>query len=127
MDQSGTGKEVTVLQLLRLVKESPECSNCHSSDDLGCMDGEEVVGMNRFTVGMKLFSNGDLEGNYWDDYVGPQEWRKVVYTVLSVNKNNNSVNAMCVNKNNNTVDLRVGIFDPIVFENIPTFRYGCYS
>eukprot|EP00092_Neocalanus_flemingeri_P017868 GFUD01019333.1.p1 GENE.GFUD01019333.1~~GFUD01019333.1.p1 ORF type:complete len:313 (+),score=76.48 GFUD01019333.1:53-940(+) len=109
IDQSGTGKEATVLQLLPLAKDLPalECSNC---GDVDCLDGQGVVGIDKFKVGLKLRVNQSCSA-CWG--VNGGVFAGKVYTVKSVNKNNNRV------------DVRRGCGDHIVFENIPTFCYGC--
>eukprot|EP00092_Neocalanus_flemingeri_P027190 GFUD01029487.1.p1 GENE.GFUD01029487.1~~GFUD01029487.1.p1 ORF type:complete len:312 (+),score=80.96 GFUD01029487.1:54-938(+) len=108
IDQSGTGKEATVLQLLSLAKDLPpvECSNCGNVE---CMDGQLVVGIDKFTVGLKLRVNESLAG-YWG--VNGGQFAGIVHTVKRVNKNNR------------TVDVR-GQPDPIVWSNSHTFCYWC--
>eukprot|EP00092_Neocalanus_flemingeri_P038754 GFUD01042196.1.p1 GENE.GFUD01042196.1~~GFUD01042196.1.p1 ORF type:complete len:313 (+),score=83.48 GFUD01042196.1:54-941(+) len=108
IDQSGTGKEVTVLQLLSLAKDLPpvqECSNCGGME---CLDGQVLVGIDQFTVGMKLRVNKScgMWGVDGGSYAGQ------VYIVKSVNKDIKTVNV-------------IGGHFYIVRQNIPAFCYCC--
>eukprot|EP00092_Neocalanus_flemingeri_P060136 GFUD01072039.1.p1 GENE.GFUD01072039.1~~GFUD01072039.1.p1 ORF type:complete len:311 (-),score=66.72 GFUD01072039.1:52-936(-) len=107
IDQSGTGKEAIVLQLLSLAKDLPpvECSNC---GDVECLDGQGVVGIDQFTVGMKLRVNKScgMWGVDGGSYAGQ------VYIVKSVNKDIKTVNV-------------IGGHFYIVRQNIPAFSYCC--
>eukprot|EP00092_Neocalanus_flemingeri_P024367 GFUD01026423.1.p1 GENE.GFUD01026423.1~~GFUD01026423.1.p1 ORF type:complete len:317 (-),score=67.52 GFUD01026423.1:50-949(-) len=109
-DQSGTGKEAIVLQLLVLADDLPalECSNCGSGP---CVDGQAVGGIDEFTVGLKLRVN---ETSYcWGVNVAGK-----VYTVLRVTNSNMMVSVKCESDGS--------IYDLYhIWENCHTFCYGC--
>eukprot|EP00092_Neocalanus_flemingeri_P000574 GFUD01000609.1.p1 GENE.GFUD01000609.1~~GFUD01000609.1.p1 ORF type:complete len:320 (-),score=59.54 GFUD01000609.1:542-1453(-) len=113
-DQSGTGKEAIVLQLLVLADDLPalvECSNCGS---VPCVDGQVVVGADKFTAGLKLRVNKTVTA-YWGVNGGKHAGK--VYTVLRV-INNNVVSVKC-ESDGSTNDFYH------IWQNGPTFCYGC--
>eukprot|EP00092_Neocalanus_flemingeri_P027522 GFUD01029857.1.p1 GENE.GFUD01029857.1~~GFUD01029857.1.p1 ORF type:complete len:299 (+),score=59.71 GFUD01029857.1:202-1098(+) len=111
---SGTGKEVTVLQLLVLARDLPalECSNCREEQ---CMDGLPVGSIDKFTAGCKLKINANC-ANY-----GGAVWSSnYVYTVSSV------VDNTAVNLRTGAGRVGLGIPVPIIAPNrFPTFCFNC--
>eukprot|EP00092_Neocalanus_flemingeri_P043920 GFUD01048560.1.p1 GENE.GFUD01048560.1~~GFUD01048560.1.p1 ORF type:complete len:315 (-),score=58.22 GFUD01048560.1:111-1007(-) len=108
-DQSGTGKEAIVLQLLVLADDLPalECSNCGS---VPCVDGQVVAGNDKFTAGLKLRINKTVTA-YGGIHAGK------VCTVLRV-INNNVVSVKCESDGSTNNFYHI-------WQNDHTFCYGC--